>query len=179
MQAVGKGKEKMTDNPKNQMEYETIQTLFRHNLWANTLLFEQCAQLNDDQLNSKVIGTYGSIRDTLEHIANAERSYFHRLSTGQPYRRLHDAPTPTLGELQESIRSSGEGLINIAPSFQAYDSVEVDWDGMPRKVPCAVILTQVINHATEHRAQIMVMMTQLGIQPQDLDGWTFFEENDK
>ncbi len=168
----------MKVNKKHQPGFDTLQILFQHNLWANTMLFDQCAQLNDEQLNSKVIGTYGSIRDTLEHIASAERSYFHRLSTGQPYRRPHDAPTPTMAELQESIHSSGEGLIEAAPRFQSHDSVEVDWDGMPRKVPCAVILTQVINHATEHRAQIMVMMTQLGLQPQDLDGWTFFEEID-
>jgi len=33
----------------------------------------------------------------------------------------------------------------------------------------------VINHATEHRAQIMAILTQLGIQPPDLDGWSYFE----
>jgi uncharacterized damage-inducible protein DinB len=36
----------------------------------------------------------------------------------------------------------------------------------------------VINHATEHRAQIMVMLTQLGIQPPELDGWAYFDEFD-
>jgi uncharacterized damage-inducible protein DinB len=178
MQAVGKGKEKMTDNPKHQMEYETIQTLFRHNLWANIKLFEQCAQLSEEQLNSKVIGTYGSIFDTLEHIANAERSYWHRLKTGQPFRKPEGARKPTIAELQVSILSSGAGLVDLAPSIQPSEGVEVNWEGSPRTIPSAVILTQVINHATEHRAQIMVMLTQLGIQPLDLDGWTYFDEAD-
>jgi uncharacterized damage-inducible protein DinB len=142
----------MTENKSRQGGYETIDTLFRHNLWANTLLIAQCAQLSDEQLNSTVIGTYGSIFDTLEHIANAERSYWHRLKTGQPFRKPEGAPKPTIAELQISILSSGEGLIDIAPTIQPLDGVEVNWEGTPRTVPSAVILTQVINHATEHRA---------------------------
>jgi uncharacterized damage-inducible protein DinB len=55
----------------------------------------------------------------------------------------------------------------------------VDWDGSPRDVPKTILLTQAINHATEHRAQIMVSMTQLGIQPPDLDGWQYFDESDR
>lgn len=168
----------MTENKNHQTGYETIDTLFRHNLWANTNLFEQCAQLSEEQLNATVIGTYGSIFATLEHIANAERSYWHRLKTGQPFRKPEGARTPTVAELQISIQSSGAGLVEIAPTIQPHDSVEVNWEGTPRSVPGAVILTQVINHATEHRAQIMVMLTQLGIQPLELDSWAYFDEVD-
>lgn len=166
----------MTNKTENHIEFNTLQTIFRHNLWANSSLFEKCTQLSEEQLSSSVIGVYGSIFDTLEHIANAERSYWHRLMTGKPYRPPEGAPKPSVSELQESIRLSGEGLIDIAPKVQAQDFVEVNWDGTPRKVPCAVILAQVINHATEHRAQIMVMLTQLGFEPPELDSWAFFDE---
>lgn len=166
----------MVNKTSQPLEFNTIQTIFRHNLWANEQLFEVCSHLNEEQLNSTVIGVYGSIYDTLEHIASAERSYWHRLMTGKPYRSHEDAPKPTVAELQESIRLSGEGLIDIAPRVQAKDFVEVNWDGTPFQIPCAFILAQVINHATEHRAQIMVMLTQLGVQPPELDGWAYFDE---
>ena len=165
----------MASKSENQIEFNTLQTIFRHNLWANVNLFEICSRLSEEQLRSTVIGVYGSIFDTLEHIANAERSYWHRLMTGKPYRPPEDAPKPTVVELLESIRLSGEGLIDIAPRVQSKDVVEVNWDGTPRKIPSAVILAQVINHATEHRAQIMVMLTQLGIQPPELDSWAYFD----
>jgi uncharacterized damage-inducible protein DinB len=168
----------MANNSKQQIEYETIDTLFRHNLWANMLLFELCSGLNDEQLNTSIAGAYGSIRDTLQHIANSEHAYLYRITTGQPYRRREGAPSLTLAELQESIRLSGEGLIAAAPKVQAHDNVEVDWEGTPRSVPRTIILAQVINHATEHRAQIMVTLTQLGIQPPDLDGWSYFDARD-
>jgi uncharacterized damage-inducible protein DinB len=162
------------------MTDETITTLFRHNLWANARLFEVCARLSAEQLNAQIVGTYGSIRDTLQHTVNAERSYLHRLRTGQPYRPPADAPPLTLSELQESIRLSGEGLVAIASTITAQDRVTVKWDdGTSRSLPCAILLTQAINHATEHRAQIMATLTHIGLEPPELDGWSYFDAHEE
>jgi len=57
------------------IQTDTLTTLFHHNRWANLRLLEQCAALTDDQLDATLVGAYGSIRDTLQHIATAERSY--------------------------------------------------------------------------------------------------------
>lgn len=154
---------------------DTLTTLFNHNLWANLQLLEVCTQLSDEQLDSTLDGTYGSIRDTFQHIAVAERSYFSRISTGQPYRHPKDAPPMTLAEMRESLRLSGEGFVEWAAKIKADETVNVNWDGEPRDVPKTILLTQAINHATEHRTQIMTILTQLGIQPPDLDGWTYFD----
>jgi len=155
---------------------DTLTTLFNHHLWANLRLLEHCAELTPEQLEATAVGGYGSIRQTLEHIVTAERSYLSRISTGQPFRRPKDAPPLTLAEMVESVRSSGAGLIEWAPKVQPGDTVEVDRDGTPHSVPKTIILTQAINHATEHRAQIMAILTQLGIEPPSLDSWTYFDE---
>jgi uncharacterized damage-inducible protein DinB len=155
---------------------DTLTTLFRHNRWANLRILERCAGLTDEQLDTTIVGTYGSIRDTLQHIATAERSYFSRISTGQPYRRPEGAPPLTIAEMTESMRTSGSGLIEWAPKVQADDTVQVNREGAPLDVPKTILLTQAINHATEHRAQIMAILTQLGIQPPDLDAWSYFDE---
>jgi len=155
---------------------DTLTTLFRHNRWANLRLLERCAGLSDEQLDATLLGTFGSIRDTLQHIVTAERSYLSRISTGQPYRHPKDAPPLTLAEMAEWARTSGAGLIEWALKVQAGDTVQVDWDGAPRAVPKTILLTQAINHATEHRAQVMAILTQLGIEPPELDGWSYFDE---
>ena len=160
------------------IENETVATLFRHNLWANVRLFEVCAHLSDEQLDASVTGGYGSIRDTMQHIVNSERSYLQRITTGKPYRRPQGAPPLTMAEMQDSIRTSGEGFIVAAPKVQAQDSVAVDWEGTPRSVPSTILLTQAINHATEHRAQITAVLTHLGVEPPSLDGWTYFYSRD-
>lgn len=155
---------------------DTLTVLFSHNLWANLLLLEKCADLTSEQLDAAIAGTYGSIHDTLEHIVTAEKSYFSRISTGQPYRHPEDAPPMTIKEMTEWAHMTGNGLIEWASMVGAGDAVMIDWDGTPREVPKTILLTQAINHATEHRAQIMVILTQLGIQPPELDSWSYFDE---
>jgi len=155
---------------------DTLTTLFNHHRWANLRLLEQCAQLSHEQLAAGTAGTFGSIRDTWQHIVLAEQAYLSRISTGQPHRRPDDAPPLTITDMMESMRSTGSGLLEWAAKVQPEDTVQVDWQGSPQAVPKTIILTQAINHATEHRAQIMVILTHLGIQPPDLDSWSYFDE---
>ncbi len=155
---------------------DTLTTLFSHNLWANLCLLERCAELTHEQLDATISGTFGSIQDTLGHIVKAERSYFARISTGQPYPRAENEHPMTIEEMMKSVKTTGAGFIEWAPKVQAGDTVQVDWEGTPRDVPKTIILTQVINHATEHRAQIMAILTQLGNKSPELDSWTYFDE---
>ena len=158
---------------------DTLTTLFNHNLWANLRLLERCADLTSEQLAASIPGARGSIRDTLEHIATAEQSYFSRISTGQPYRRPEDALPMAISDMIDAIRTTGEGLIEWAGKVQAGDTVMIDWDGTPREVPKTIILTQVITHAAEHRVQVKAILTDLGIEPLDLQSWAYFDELDR
>ena len=158
---------------------DTLTILFRHNLWANLLLLEKCSELNSEQLGARIAGSFGSIHETLQHIVTAEQSYFSRISTGQPHRHPKDETPMTIEEMMKSARMTGAGLVEWSPKVQADDTVLIDWDGTPREVPKTIILTQVINHATEHRAQIMAILTQIDIQPPELDSWQYFDSFEK
>jgi uncharacterized damage-inducible protein DinB len=161
------------------MSADTLTTLFSHNLWANLRLLERCAELTPEQLGASIPGSRGSIRDTLEHITSSERAYFSRISTGQRYGGPDDAPQMPIAEMTETLRTTGEGLIEWATKVRAEDTVLLDWDGTQREVPKTTILTQVINHATEHREQVKAIMTELGIEPPDLSSWEYFDELSK
>lgn len=158
---------------------DTLSTLFGHNLWANLRLLERCATLSREQLDATITGGYGSVRDTLQHIVMGEQLYFSLISTGQRYDRPEDAPPMTIGEMTEAVRITGAGLMEWAPKVQADDTVLPDGEGTNFSMPTTILLTQAINHATEHRAQIMATLTQLGIQPPELDGWAYFDEQGK
>ena len=158
---------------------DTLTTIFSHNLWANIKLIDICANLSIEQLTAPVLGTYGSIYDTFRHIARAEQSYFSRISTGLQYQAPEGTHQMNFVDIRESLSKTGEGLIEWVQKIQAGDKVLIDWDGTPRDVPKVILLNQAINHATEHRAQIMVIMTQLGVQPPSLDSWTYFDEQEE
>lgn len=156
---------------------DTLTTIFSHNRWANLRLLERCAVLTDEHLDATVLGTFGSIRDTLQHFVRSEASYLYRISTGQPLPRP-DNPAPlTISQMIDSLGQSGAGLIEWASKVQADDSVSIKWvDGSQRAVPKTIILNQAINHATEHRSQIMTILTQLGVEPPELDSWSYFDQ---
>ncbi len=155
---------------------DTLTTLFSHNLWANLRLLERCAALTSEQLDAAIPGAYGSIRDTLQHIVYGERLYFSFISTGQRGSRPKGALPLTFAEMAASLHTTGAGLIEWAPRVQAGDMAQDVYNGQPFDLPKTIMLTQAINHATEHRAQIMTILTQLGIQPPELDGWTYLAE---
>jgi uncharacterized damage-inducible protein DinB len=132
--------------------------------------------LTDEQLDTSIIGVFGSIRDTLLHIVKAEQGYFSRISTGKRYSYPEDTSQMTISDMVAAVKITGESFIEWASKIKEFDTVRIDWDGTTRDVPKTIILNQVINHATEHRSQIMSIMTQIGIEPPDVSSWSYFDE---
>lgn len=157
---------------------DVLTTLYKHNRWANLRLLEACRNLTPAQLEAKIPGSFGTVHQTLDHFVTSERSYFSRISTGHRYGSDPDAPLLTVPEMIQLADETGNGLIEWAGKIQPDDAVTVDWEGTPRSVPKAILLTQVINHATEHREQVKAILTELGIEPPDLQGWEFFADTD-
>lgn len=151
--------------------------LFRHNRWANLELLEICEGLNEEQLDSTVVGTYGTIRQTLRHIVGAEERYVARLSRKEPGPSLEES-SPSSRELRERTMASGEALVSIATAGPEDEGISVNFRGKPFLIDPRVILIQAINHATEHRSQIMTILTHQAIEPPVLDGWTYGAAND-
>jgi uncharacterized damage-inducible protein DinB len=57
---------------------------FKYNLWANLRLLDTCVQLSDTQLDATMIGTFGSVRETLMHLFGAEEGYAWALTGTSP-----------------------------------------------------------------------------------------------
>ena len=148
----------------------TLAELFRHNRWANDQLLEACRDLTHEQRARSVEGTYGELGYTLIHIVRGE-SWYLKLLTGwePPVRWEIPGPWPGIDVLLERSRFTGDQLVEVADGLDPEAVIEIDDD----RVPTSVVLVQAINHATEHRAQAAIILTQLGIQPPPVDGWNF------
>ena len=144
--------------------------LFEHNNWANQKIIEACCTLSDEQLDTEPHSvTKGNIRETLSHLVTSQRGYLALLT-----RPLEERPTFPLefSELRESARMSGEGLLELAEGEQKpFEARLKTRDGFHTE-PWVVML-KVINHATEHREQIKSMLSALGVNPPDIDGWDY------
>ena len=146
---------------------------FEHNNWANSQIMHACTTLTDEQLDADPQSvTKGSIRLTWVHLVASQRAYLSLLTL--PVESRLDTPL-AFAELQESVRISGEGLLDLAreESNKPMNTKLQTKDGY--YVEPWVVMLQAINHATEHREQIKSMLCALGITPPDIDGWNYAE----
>ncbi len=159
---------------------QALAELYKHNLWANLRLIDYCAALAGEQLEASVPGTYGNVRDTLVHIVFNEENYV-VLITGQPPEsplRVREG-FPGFEALRQHALRSGEKLAQIASEIDPGLILHGSYGGEPFELPVSVPLIQAINHATEHRSQVATILSQHGLQPPVLDGWTYGDEKDK
>jgi uncharacterized damage-inducible protein DinB len=155
------------------MTENVLVRLFMHNKWANSQIIQACIALSDEQLDAEpVSATKGSIRQTLLHLVAAQQGYLSLLTLPIEARTRI---IPSFAELQESARSSGEGLLALAKDESSQHlKIQIRTsDGY--FVEPWVVMVQVINHATEHREQINSMLSALGVTPPNMDGWTYGE----
>ena len=153
-----------------------IVDLFRHNKWANLKMLDACRDLGDEHLDANIPGTFGSIRDTLLHIVGAEVSYVHRVTGRLPGEPPAPGTVPSIEHLRHDAGWSGEELLRMALNATPADRVQQNRRGLNVSYKLTALLTQSINHATEHRAQIATILTQQGIEPPDMSGWAYMSE---
>jgi uncharacterized damage-inducible protein DinB len=156
---------------------ESLVKLFEHNAWANERLFEACEGLGEAQLAATLDGTFGSVRDTLVHIAGAQDRFVAALSETGPVSVFRERePFPGVAQLRDAVRASSDALIELAGRVQSGASVTTTYRGEDFTLPVWLLFVQAINHATEHRTQIAAILTQQGIEPPGMDGWTYHED---
>jgi uncharacterized damage-inducible protein DinB len=155
----------------------TLVELFKHNRWANLQLLASCDGLDDEQLTISATGTYGRLGDTLVHILAAEERYVELLSGQRPHPPLSERNDfPGFETLRTRAERSGQALIEIASRDPFDEVLRGTWRDEPYAMRALLPLVQVINHATEHRSQVMTILTQHGFQPPDLSGWAYGAE---
>jgi uncharacterized damage-inducible protein DinB len=161
--------------PTEEQNNQSLTILFyRHNLWSNLRLCDACLRLNDEQINHSDSGTYGSIHRTLIHLIRAEARYLYHLVKWETTHASTAEDNPTVSDLKERVEESGKMLLQVATTIDPDGDIQIgDSDDY---LPAKVILLQAVHHAHEHRTQICSMMGQLGIEPPELSGWTYYYE---
>ncbi|MGH2554092.1 MAG: DinB family protein [Actinomycetota bacterium] len=155
---------------------DVLAAFFRHNAMMNRRLVDACRQLPSEKLGATATGTYGSIGATLVHIANAQEGYAARLLDTERPERLPEDPFPGFEALAERF-AHGDAQLEEAATRTGQDrKVQVTGDDPPGTwwMPVTLFLLQAVNHGTEHRSQVATILTQLGVEPPEMDSWTYF-----
>lgn len=151
--------------------------MFRYNRWANLTLFEACRGITDEQLDERVAGVSGSVRELLLHVVGGQQTSVLRTAGHQHQGELNrGSEWPGFDTLIELAAKSSDDLIAIADAEDGQSLVDLPWQGKVFRYPRHFFLVHAMEHGVEHRTEIKVALAKLGFQTPDLDGWNYSSE---
>jgi uncharacterized damage-inducible protein DinB len=148
--------------------------MFRYNAWANGEFFEACRSLTDEQLDARVPGVSGSVRELLMHIAGAQETFILRTKGRQHEGELARwSEWPGIEKVIEIALTTSEEIVSIAEQLDDDEEVDLPYQGKTYRFPTRFFLTQAMEHGVEHRTEVKVALGHLGVETPDLDGWNY------
>jgi uncharacterized damage-inducible protein DinB len=159
------------------MSQPILADAFAHHVWSTLRLIDICLPLAPEQLAAKTTGTYGSILDTMRHLVGADCSYLSVLSGGK-VTEIEEADMD-LAALRSTMERNGPAWVELVGEDLDADRIVVRHrdDGTDSLAPLGVRLAQAVHHGTDHRSQICIILTSLGIEPPEIDVWDFAEQD--
>lgn len=153
----------------NEVLFDSI----RHNNWATGRLVEFCREqgLSEEQIRARGVGTYGDIRETLNHIIVCDGSYVRRM-LDIPLEWASSEVDVELAQLAERAAELSRLWEQVLANPIDVERVLVIDDGA-EEVRLGIFVAQALNHANHHREQVCAILTGLGIQPPDLQAWEY------
>jgi uncharacterized damage-inducible protein DinB len=151
-----------------------IRTLFDYNLWAHERVWSGILTLDDEQFARASDYSIGSVRHQIIHVLSVDRRWMARVA-GQstpPHLQPDDYPT---------VESARDAWLKYTPEHRALVAGLTDDDltrepryempsrGGAKHTICWQVLAHVVNHGTDHRAQILNLLHQMGAPTMEQD----------
>jgi len=149
--------------------------MFRHHAWATLTLLDFCAGLPAAQLSETAPGTYGAVLPALQHLVSADQRYLWLITREEGNPRIHESLTLTLAELRAGMEAQTKRWEAILDRVDELD-VTIPARGESPETPHAtnLLLLQAIQHGNDHRTQACTVLSVLGVEPPELDGWNYW-----
>jgi uncharacterized damage-inducible protein DinB len=153
-----------------EVDYTMNADAFRHfydyHFAENRKLWDFATQLSHEQFIQPMDYSHRSVRDQILHLINCEDVWFSELQGVEPSEPL----PPTNSDDRESIRAHWNKVEQNIRDYLATLRDDILFD-KPIKEPeedkdliVWQVLLHVVNHATDHRAQILRLLNDLGVQ---------------
>lgn len=156
-----------------------IQRLFDYNSKMTDRVIHVAGALTQDQFTATVVQGQPSVRDTLVHMADAQVCHVSWWSGSMTRdesfgREFPPSNYADITAVSDFWRSVNQETTNFVRSLTGNADLERTYtrafgDGSTIERPLWEMMLHVINHGTQHRSEVAVMLTALGHSPGDLD----------
>ena len=148
------------------MNANAFRHFYEYHFSENRKVWDGAAQLSEEQFTQPVDYSHGSVRDQILHLISAEDVWFSELRDVAPSEPL---PPAALDD-RNSIRAYWDDIEQNIRTYLAELRDDMLFD-TPIKEPeedkdliVWQVLLHVANHATDHRAQILRVLNDLGVE---------------
>ena len=162
------------------MNADAFRHFYNYHFSENRIVWEHVASLTFEQFTQKVDYSRGSVREQLVHLFDAEEMWFSELRGVEPSEPLPDTVD---ADDRDAIRAH---WVRVEGNIRAYlANLEDDFlFTKPIKEPeedkdliVWQVLLHVANHATDHRAQLLRALHDLGVETKSQDYIFYVYEN--
>lgn len=162
------------------MTPQTASLMAEYNRWMNQRLYDAASRLPESELARDMGAFFGSILQTLNHIAVGDTIWLHRFATATPDSWLNSAllsyPRPT--SLRQEI---GRTLGELRAYRESLDDIIIGWSsrltgeqlsqtlsygntaGQKQARNLCALVMHFFNHQTHHRGQVTTLLFQAGV----------------
>ena len=156
----------------------SVEVLCKHMAWANQEIYKAVQKLDSKVLDYYLIDPEWTVKNIMIHIAGASHLYGQRLN-GDPFSKfeLNNPDSPdVIDELLEHLERIDAQLVKNSN----LDDGEITFmtSKGERSATASSILSQMVFHSAEHRAQIVAALDNHGIRDinlDDYDVWSYID----
>ncbi len=152
------------------MNANAIRQLFDYHFSENHRLVEEYAiQLAPGQFTQPVAYSHGCVRDQIFRLISVDEAWFSDLR-GEQIPNTSDADDyPDLGSLQEKWNQVESKMRDYLKNVSDDSLMDKPLEDEDQDLFLWQVLVHVVNHGTDHRAQILRVLHDLGIKTQSQD----------
>jgi uncharacterized damage-inducible protein DinB len=148
-------------------------TLYDYNYWANGWVLDAAEHLSEAQLNTPTQNGHDSLRGTLVHMLGAEWMWRSRWQGVSPTAALSEDDFPTLEAIRKRWHLEEQQMRAFLATLNDENLTRIiqytNTQGQVYAPPLWQMMAHLVNHGTQHRSEVALMLTELGHSPGDLD----------
>ncbi len=156
------------------MRTNDLQLLYDYNYWARDRILAATNGLSHEQLTVEATVSFGSLFGALLHTLNAEWIWRVRTQEGRSPQVMElEQQIDSLDAMQQAWLGEEKQMNEFLGELEDDDLDRIihyqNMSGHAHESTLWHILVHVVNHGTQHRAEVALKLTELGRSPGNLD----------
>jgi uncharacterized damage-inducible protein DinB len=154
----------------------SIELLLKHMAWANQEIYKAVQKLDSEVLDYYIVDPEWHIKRILIHTVFSSHAYEKRLAEVETKVAITppELNNPDSPEVIDELLNHLKRIDTAALKYVDMEDKDIHWEinGEPKTTKASTLLSQMIFHSAEHRAQVVAALDDKGVRDINLDEYS-------